>query len=71
MDRLVAEHRVGVVVDDLTAAGYERALDALEKLLLEPELAARCRALAEAHFSLQAGVERFVAVHRSLGACAV
>ncbi len=67
MDRLVTEHRVGVVVDGLTEGAYERALDELEKLVLEPELSARCRALAESHFSLRGGVDRFVALHRSLG----
>jgi glycosyltransferase involved in cell wall biosynthesis len=67
MDRLVTEHRVGVIVNDFTEAAYERALDALEKLLLEPDLAARCRALAESHFSLSAGIDRFVRLHRSLG----
>jgi glycosyltransferase involved in cell wall biosynthesis len=66
MDALIAEHRTGVVIDAFTDAAYERALDELEKLLLEPDLAARCRALAERHFSLRAGVERFVALHRAL-----
>lgn len=71
MDRLVTEHRVGVVVDGLTEGAYERALDELEKLVLEPELSARCRALAETHFSLRGGIDRFVALHRSLGGHAV
>lgn len=66
MDALIAAHRTGVVIDECTDAAYERALDALEKLLLEPDLVARCRALAEGHFSLRAGVERFVALHRAL-----
>ena len=67
MDRLVTEHRAGVVVEAFTEAAYERALDELEKLMLDPELAGRCRRLAEGHFSLRAGVDRFVQVHRSLG----
>jgi glycosyltransferase involved in cell wall biosynthesis len=66
MDTLIAEHRAGVVIDAFTDAAYERALDELEKLRLEPDLAARCRALAERHFSLRAGVERFVTLHRTL-----
>ena len=66
MDTLIAEHRAGVVIDAFTDAAYERALDELEKLLLEPDLAARCRGLAERHFSLRTGVDRFVALHRQL-----
>jgi glycosyltransferase involved in cell wall biosynthesis len=66
MDRLVTEHRAGVVVEAFTEAAYERALDELEKLMLDPELAERCRRLAEGHFSLRTGVDRFVELHRSL-----
>lgn len=68
MDELIAGHRTGVVVAEFTDAAYEHALDDLEKLLLEPDLAARCRALAERHFSLRSGVERLVALHGSLEA---
>ena len=66
LDTLITDHRTGVVVEAFTDAAYERAIDELEKLLLEPDLAARCRALAERHFALGAGVQRFVALHRGL-----
>lgn len=66
MDRIVTDSRVGVVVEALSEPAYDSALYELEKLLVEPDLAARCRAVAERHFSLAVGIERFGAIHRSL-----
>ena len=63
---LVTEHRAGVVLDAGSPGGVERAADELESLLADPELSARCRALAESHFDLERAVDGLAAVYRSV-----
>lgn len=59
-DRLVRDTATGVVLDDLSDAGLDRAWDELERLLADPETPARCRRLAQEHFSLERGVEELL-----------
>lgn len=57
---LVRESRAGVILDDPSDAGLERAWEQLEALVADPATPERCRALAEEHFSLDSGVERLL-----------
>jgi glycosyltransferase involved in cell wall biosynthesis len=52
LDELIATHRAGVVLRGHQEADYDRALDELQDLLREPDLPARCRQAAEAHYAL-------------------
>jgi glycosyltransferase involved in cell wall biosynthesis len=52
LDELIATHRSGVVLQGHRDADHERALDELQDLLQDPDLAARCRQAAEAHYAL-------------------
>jgi glycosyltransferase involved in cell wall biosynthesis len=63
LPELVTEYDCGVVVDDL-ADGWEAALDEVERLLADDGTPARCRALAEAHFDLERGVDALVVAYR-------
>jgi glycosyltransferase involved in cell wall biosynthesis len=66
-DTLVEAERVGVVVRELSPAGYARAVQALLQLVREPGLAERCRKVAERDLALAVGVERYDRIYRSLG----
>jgi glycosyltransferase involved in cell wall biosynthesis len=63
---LVQHHRCGVVVGGVRS--IEDAADDLLALLADPELPARCRALAEEHFDLDRAVDRLVATYRKVAA---
>lgn len=68
MDRLAADYRCAVVVDDASGPGLAVAADELLALLDDPGTAARCRRAAEDHFSLVIGVDRLVSLYSSIGA---
>jgi glycosyltransferase involved in cell wall biosynthesis len=72
LDAQVTGSRVGVLVHDLDRAGYRRAGAELRQLLLDPGLARRCRAAAEARFGLATvGAPRYVSLYaRLLGTAA-
>lgn len=57
--QIVAENRVGVLLEGPAPAQVARALDELELLMADPELAVRCRATAERLFSLESGTEAY------------
>ena len=55
--RIVEDHRVGVLA--LGPETMTQTLDALELLLADPDLQSRCRAAADAVFSLDAGTQKY------------
>ena len=67
-DALVRSARVGVVLDDVSEAGLERAWHEVASLLSDRDTAARCRRLAESHFSLTRGVDRLLSSYSRLSA---
>jgi glycogen synthase len=64
--KIVSENRVGVLVQGNTPEQMAEAYAALQELMRDPELAQRCRATADAVFSLKAGTERYRALYRSI-----
>lgn len=68
MAAVLEGERVGVAVDAFGDDALRRGLDALEALLREPELRARCVRAAHRHFSLETGVARYRAVYAALEA---
>jgi glycosyltransferase involved in cell wall biosynthesis len=67
LDEQLGEDRVGVLVTALTADGYARAIDELDALAAQPDLARRCRASAERRFDLASvGGPRYVELYRRL-----
>jgi glycosyltransferase involved in cell wall biosynthesis len=68
-DRVIEQYRVGVVVRELTPAGYAAAVEQLLDLLADPTLRERCRQVATIHFDLeQVGGARYREVYRALAA---
>lgn len=63
LDALFAAHHCGVVLEDASAAALDRAADALEALVDDPQTPARCRALAVSHFDLERGIDRLRSVY--------
>lgn len=61
--RIIQEYRVGVLVEGPEPAQMATAMAELDQLLLEPDLAARCRAAAEAIFSLKGGTEAYAELY--------
>jgi glycosyltransferase involved in cell wall biosynthesis len=61
---LIARERIGVVVASEDPDAMDAAARELLVLCADPELPARCRAAAEAHFSVDAGVATYDALYR-------
>lgn len=57
--RIITEHRVGVLVEGPSPDDMAVAFRELELLMADPNLPKRCRAAAEALFSLEAGTESY------------
>lgn len=66
MKDVIGSNRVGVVLSDFSTEAYSQALDQLNELWTDPNLASRCRGLAETYFSLQLGVNRYWEIYQRL-----
>jgi glycosyltransferase involved in cell wall biosynthesis len=66
VDEIIREERVGVIVPDHTDDAYRETAMELLRLLDDPDLGERCRRAAERHYSLEAAVERQVAIYERL-----
>ncbi|RTL97069.1 glycosyltransferase [Ancylobacter aquaticus] len=71
---IIREHRVGVLAEGPAPHQMEAAWEALEALLADPDLSARCRRTAERIFSLSAGTRAYGRIYAGLingdGPCA-
>ena len=66
LDRIISQHRVGIILDSADPEELRaRARDLLD-LLSDPELANRCRSVAEEYFDLAKGVDELVSLYESL-----
>jgi len=64
---IVRERNIGVVIKDFTEASYLKAIDEVKQLFKDREnLSKRCRIAAEELFSLDSGVEKYLAVYNKL-----
>lgn len=63
--KIIEEHRVGVIVENVSREAMNEAFDALQTLQADPALAARCRDTAMTVFSLAAGTERYSALYQA------
>jgi len=66
IDALLEQHRVGIVIDELTQEAYRDALGRLEALMSDPELPDRCRRVAAEHLSLDRGVSAYQRIYDAL-----
>ncbi len=66
LDTLIEQQGVGVLVDGFTNDAYDRATVRLSHLLEDRSLPARCRALAERLFGLDAGVRAYESLYREI-----
>ena len=66
VEEVIGSNGVGAVLSEFSTEAYTRALDQLQELWTDPTLALRCRRVAETHFSLQMGVERYWAIYQRL-----
>lgn len=64
--QIVTDHCVGVLAASSSDADMIAALDALDALMADPALPARCRAAAETVFSLERGVAEYNALYRAI-----
>lgn len=64
--RIVTDYDVGVLAADDSPPAMQAAVDALDRLLEDPELATRCRRAAEEVFSLQSGTEAYRGLYREI-----
>jgi glycosyltransferase involved in cell wall biosynthesis len=63
---IVRQNKVGVIVDGPDPVQMRAALDELKVLMQDPDLPGRCRATAQAVFSLEAGTEAYRGVYASI-----
>jgi len=63
---IVRKNNVGVIVEGASVQQMETAFDALQTLMKDPDLPSRCRATAEAVFSLEAGTEAYREIYASI-----
>ena len=63
---IVRKNNVGVIVEGASVQQMETAFDALQTLMQDPNLSKRCRATAEAVFSLEAGTEAYREIYASI-----
>lgn len=66
MDALLSQHACGVVLHGTTDDAVEQALDELDALLADPELAERCQRLARAHFDVDLGVVKLLELYEAI-----
>ena len=62
--KIVEEHRVGVLVDDMSKPSIEKAFAELCTLQEDPQLSDRCRATAKQVFSLELGTVSYSELYR-------
>lgn len=65
-DSIIYSNKVGVIIDEFSTLCYEKAIDTLQNLLSQPDIRQRCRDVAEKHFSLEKGVERYLNIYKKL-----
>jgi glycosyltransferase involved in cell wall biosynthesis len=63
LDEMVRARRVGVLVEDATEEALMTAAQRLLRLLRDAEVRSRCRAAAETHYSLEAGIDAQLALY--------
>jgi glycosyltransferase involved in cell wall biosynthesis len=66
LDRLLPEAGVGVTLPDGSEASIGAAAERLRSLAADPETPGRCRRLAEQRFSLERGVEQYLAIYKTM-----
>jgi hypothetical protein len=64
LDDLLGRHDCGVVLQSASEAELDRAASELDRLLDDPGMPARCRALAEEHFNVDRGVDQLVGAYQ-------
>ncbi|MFM5947792.1 MAG: glycosyltransferase [Novosphingobium sp.] len=63
---ILKAHRVGVVLPDFSEQSLDQAVTELGNLLADPDTPARCRAAAEALFSVDQGARSYSAIYAQL-----
>lgn len=63
---IVRKNNVGVIVEGASVKQMETAFEELQTLMQDPDLPARCRATAEAVFSLDAGTKAYRELYASI-----
>lgn len=66
IDALLEQHRVGIVIDELTQEAYRDALERLAALMSDPGLRDRCRQVATDHLAMERGVCAYQRVYDAL-----
>ena len=63
---IIQKYRVGVLVDGPDPDQMVAALAALDQLMVDPDLPARCRTAAEEVFSLKEGIKAYARLYASV-----
>jgi glycogen synthase len=63
---IVRKNNVGVIVEGASIQHMETAFEALQTLMKDPDLPARCRATAKSVFSLETGTDAYREIYASI-----
>ena len=66
MAEILAGNNVGIALDGFTEGDIESGIANLLELVADPQVAERCREVAEANFSLEQGVKSYDAIYKTL-----
>jgi glycosyltransferase involved in cell wall biosynthesis len=66
VEKIVREHRVGIVVESADTGAMRQAASSLFELLRDPDLSVRCRRTAEERFSLENGARTYGELYRGI-----
>lgn len=67
VEAILEENGVGIAIDSFDTERKREGIESLLELVEEPSIGARCREVAESHFSLESGIERYDRIYRTVG----
>jgi len=63
---IVEREGVGIIISDYRAETLERSFNAIQNLMTHPDLADRCRDVAQKYFSLEDGASKYASIYYNL-----
>ena len=66
VESILETNTVGITIDSFGTEAKQQAMDSLLALHSDPAIVERCRSVAESYYSLEAGVNKYAEIYRSV-----